>query len=131
MARRVLTFGTFDGFHPGHRFYLEQAERLGELWVVIARDSTVLQVKACAPLRSETERKEAIEREFPTAHVLLGDPEDFLAPIRDVQPDLIALGYDQKLPPGVRAEDIPCSIVRLEGYETGRYKSSLLRESSP
>ena len=42
---RVAVFGTFDLLHKGHRFVLDQAEERGDLFVVIARDSTVKTIK--------------------------------------------------------------------------------------
>jgi glycerol-3-phosphate cytidylyltransferase-like family protein len=51
---------------------------------------------------------------------------DFLAPIRKFSPDIILLGYDQQLPPGVQAKDFPCAVERLEAFEPQKYKSSLL-----
>jgi cytidyltransferase-like protein len=42
----VMTFGTFDVFHPGHRFYLTEARKLGNrLIVIVALDSTVEKIK--------------------------------------------------------------------------------------
>jgi cytidyltransferase-like protein len=42
----VMTFGTFDVFHPGHRFYLAEARKLGDrLLVIVALDSTVEKIK--------------------------------------------------------------------------------------
>ena len=38
----VMCFGTFDIFHPGHIFYLTEAEKLArKMTVVIARDHRV------------------------------------------------------------------------------------------
>jgi len=42
----VMTFGTFDRFHPGHEYYLREAKKLGDsLLTVIARDVTVIKIK--------------------------------------------------------------------------------------
>lgn len=39
---RVMCFGTFDIFHPGHEFYLGEAAKLADMMtVVIARDHRV------------------------------------------------------------------------------------------
>jgi FAD synthetase len=124
---RILTFGTFDSLHPGHLSYLEQASQLGELFIVVARDANVLKIKNRAPLENEEQRKAAIEAAFPEAAVMLGDPDDFLQPLHQVKPDLIFLGYDQKLPPGVTEAHLPCPAKRAEAFEPERYKSSLRR----
>lgn len=122
---RVLIFGTFDRLHPGHRFVLEQASKRGTLGVVVARDANVLKMKGRTSQESETKRKQAIEDLYPNAQVMLGSTVDFLAPVRLFKPDLILLGYDQKLPPGVTAEDFHCLVERLPALKPEKYKSSL------
>lgn len=124
---RILIFGTFDHLHPGHKFLIAEALRHGDLSIVIARDVHVEEIKGHLPDQNENDRMKCIEEAFPTAHVLLGDREDFLAPVRTIKPDLILLGYDQKLPPGVHEEDLPCVIERLPAFEPERWKSSLRR----
>lgn len=124
---KILLFGTFDHFHPGHAFVLEEALKRGEAWVVVARDENVERIKGRPPQQGEEARKAAIEKAFPAAHVVLGDREDFLAPVRAIKPDLILLGYDQKLPPGISEADIQIPVERLPGHEPDKYKSSLRR----
>ena len=124
---RVLVFGTFDRLHKGHEDFLRQAQRRGTLSVVVARDSNVEKIKGHAALQSQEERVRAMKTLVPEATVLLGDSKDFLAPVREVKPDLILLGYDQTLPPGVSMGDFPCSMERAEPFEPGKYKSSILR----
>src|SRR3989344_5704942 len=103
----ILVFGTFDHLHPGHRFILSEAEKRGALHVVIARDSNVQKMKGRLPQQNETERLSTLQKAYPNADVRLGDAEDFLVPVREVKPDLILLGYDQKLPPGITEGDLP------------------------
>ena len=124
---RALTFGTFDDFHPGHQSYLEQAAKLGQLFVIIARDANVTKIKGHAPMQNENERKAAIEHAFPEATVILGNPDDFFVPVRELKPDLIVLGYDQGMPPGISESDFPCPIKRAEPFEPQIHKSSLRR----
>lgn len=127
MSTRVLVFGTFDGLHPGHRYLLERAAEKGQLFVVVARDSNVRRIKSRAPVEPEQVRLANVQGAMPGATVLLGDAADFLAPVRMVGPDLIILGYDQRLPPGVAESDLACPIERLPAFEPEKYKSSLLR----
>ena|SRR3989344_1893781 len=127
---RILVTGTFDDLHPGHRFVLEEASKRGELWVIVARDANVERIKGRSPLQSEEERKKAIEEAFPDVRVVLGDSDDFLKPIREIQPDLILMGYDQQLPPNVSAQDLGCDIERLPAFMPEVHKSSLRRASS-
>ena len=126
---RVLVFGTFDGLHPGHLFFLGEAGKRGELWVVIARDANVTLIKGRASVQNERDRMRAVEEAFPAAHIVLGHPKDFLTPVREIAPDLIVLGYDQRLPPGVREEVFPCPVERIAPFDPEKYKSSLLRKT--
>lgn len=125
---KILLFGTFDFLHPGHFFVLNEGEKRGDLHVVVARDATVEKIKKKLPVHSQEERKAAIEEAFPGAVVVLGsDDGDYLKPVRELAPDLILLGYDQKLPPGIQEKDLPCPVERLPSFEPEKYKSSLLR----
>lgn len=125
---RILLFGTFDFLHPGHHFVLSEGAKRGDLHVVVARDATVERIKKKLPVHSQDERKAMIEKEFPDAVVVLGDDGgDYLKPVRELAPDLILLGYDQKLPPGITEADLPCPVERLPAFEPEKYKSSLMR----
>lgn len=125
--KKVLTFGTFDHLHEGHKAYLQFAASKGDLYIIVARDSNVEHIKGKRPDHSETERMDALQKEFPNADVRLGDESDYLAPIRDVKPDLIVMGYDQKLPPSIDEKHLPCPIERADSHSPEKYKSSLMR----
>jgi len=122
--KRVLVFGTFDNLHSGHRFVLREALKRGQLFVAVGLDGTVEKIKGRKPMQNQDERRRAIASEFPEAHVFLGDDIDYLKPVREVEPDLILMGYDQELPPGISKEDLPCTIESLEAFEPSKYKSS-------
>lgn len=124
---RVCVCGTFDRLHPGHLFFLQEALRRGELFVIVARDTTVRRVKGSLPQETEDIRLANLRSALPHLHFLLGNSEDFLAPIRSLRPDLLLLGYDQHLPPGVCEVDLPCPYERLPAFHPEKYKSSLLR----
>ncbi len=124
--KKIMIFGTFDRVHPGHEFVLNNAQKQGAVTAIVARDENVLKIKGRLPVLSEEKRLQDLKARFPSATFLLGDPKDFLAPIRRLQPDLILLGYDQNLPPGVKEDDLGCKIERLAPFHPERYKSSLL-----
>lgn len=124
---KIMVFGTFDDLHPGHRFLLGKATDRGDVTVVVARDSNVHKFKGHAPLQREEVRSAAIKEAFPQATVMVGNASDFLAPVREVQPDLILLGYDQKLPPGITEADLGAPVERLEAFEPEIHKSSIRR----
>ncbi len=124
---KILLFGTFDHLHPGHVFVFQEAMKRGSVTVVVARDANVQKIKGHLPEQSETERMRAIQNFFPNITPVLGDPDDFLEPVRSVHPDLILLGYDQKLPPGVTEKDLPCPVERLGSHQPEEFKSSKRR----
>lgn len=126
---KVLLFGTFDHFHPGHSFVFHEAIKRGDVTVIIARDMNVERIKGRLPSQSESERAQAVGTAFPNVTAVLGDPDDFLAPVRSIKPDLILLGYDQKLPPGVTEHDLPCAVERLAAHRPEEFKSSKRRQN--
>jgi len=131
--KKVMIFGTFDLLHPGHNFVISEASKLastnGKLHIVVARDTNVEKIKHQKPKQNENGRLEILKNKYPSAHIQLGDPEDFLAPVREVNPDLILLGYDQKLPSDIKEEDLGCDIERLPAFEPEKWKSSIRRDS--
>lgn len=123
-------FGTFDTIHPGHIHFLNEAKKLGtNLTVVVARDVTVKQVKSKPPRHSEATRVKNIKKLGIANDVRLGAEGDKYAVVREVKPDVIALGYDQRQfvngLRGVVGETV--KIVRLKAYRPQMYKSSKLR----
>lgn len=133
---RVLVFGTFDGLHPGHEFFLAHARSRGsELVVVVARDETVLQVKGRAPVQSAQQRHSVLASHALVSSALLGGLGDKYAVIEHIRPDCIVLGYDQDvftqdLEDELLARNVPCVVERFEeSFRPDVYKSSLLRSS--
>ena len=139
---RVFVGGTFDGLHRGHLFLLEFARRRGlalarrlgrdgvRLSVVVARDESVRRIKHRSPHHSERERRTLIAALKPVDEAFVGAPNDFIASVRRVEPDLIVLGYDQKgsWEDVLRANGIHARLVRCPPYEGKRLKSSVLRQ---
>ena len=125
---RILLCGTFDHLHLGHEFMFHEAlKRSDDVWVIVARDANVERIKGRAPDESETYRVEMIQSRFPSLHVLLGDEQDFLKPVKAIAPDLFFFGYDQQLPPQVTEQDLECKTERLPAFEPHLHKSSLKR----
>ncbi len=124
-----MCFGTFDIFHPGHVFYLSEAERLGDqLMVIIARDDRVMKIKWRSPKDDELTRQRNVAHAFREAQVILWDSDDIFLPLRQYNPDILAFWYDQNVPEDKIYELFPhMKIVRIGGFETDKWKSSLLR----
>lgn len=91
----------FDLLHLGHVRFLEEAKKAGgkdaELTVVVARDSTVEKTKGRKPIMSENERCLLVESLKVVDKAVLGyEKFDIAEIIGDINPDVIALGYDQQ-----------------------------------
>lgn len=131
----VMLFGTFDLLHPGHVYFINEARQLGDkLVIIIGRDKNVHNIKGQKPVWDELKRQKELQTTFPdpTVTVILGDLEDFYVPVRAHQPDIIALGYDQKanedtLRAVMREWTPKPHIVRVDGFRTGEFKSSIMR----
>ncbi len=126
---KALAFGTFDGFHPGHKFYLDQAAKHGDLKVVIARDVTVMRVKGRPPLRGEQMRLDAVR--VAGYDAVLGSQTDKYAVLSEFRPDVICLGYDQEaftdgLEAACRERGLSATILRMPSHRPDIYKSSLI-----
>lgn len=95
-VRVVLTGGVFDIIHPGHIAMITESKNLGDsLVVVIARDSTVKRRKGRSPGLSEQQRLSVVSSLRFVDVALPGSSRSFNETIRGVNPDVVALGYDQ------------------------------------
>ena len=118
-GKRIVATGVFDLLHPGHLDFLEQARALGdELVVIVARDSTALELKH-TPVNAERLRRELIEALAMVDSAVLGYLNDHFRIIKEIQPDIIVLGYDQRptveeLESDLKARGIGARVVRLE-----------------
>ena len=126
---KVIAFGTFDIVHPGHIHMLTEAKQYGDyLIVVVARDQTVCEVKGRLPKNNEDIRLKNITDLNIADKVTLGCLDDHYQIIREVDPDIVALGYDQRafvdnLSKAIRPD---AKIVRLVPYQPEVFKSSKL-----
>lgn len=138
MNTRILIFGTYDGIHEGHRHFFAQARALAPhpyLIVSLARDINVLKVKGRLPYDTEAVRKNLLVQEPLIDEVVLGAlGDDYIEHICSLQPEIIALGYDQDGTPytnalreKLRDADCNATIVRCEPYKPEIYKSSKIK----
>ena len=100
--KTIIAFGTFDVLHPGHVHYLERAKALGgRLVVVVARDESVRMLKNREPVFGQAARLKMVGSLKVVDMAVLGNrlrKEGSMYEIfRRHRPDIIALGYDQKV----------------------------------
>ncbi|HPS22484.1 MAG TPA: FAD synthase [Methanoregulaceae archaeon] len=118
--KTVVATGTFDLLHPGHLYYLEESRRLGdELYVIIARDANVRHKPR--PVIPEDQRMKMVGALKPVDHAVLGDLHDMFRPIREIQPGIITIGFNQhfdeaKLVADLRSRGISSDVVRIDQY---------------
>ncbi len=134
--KKVMVFGTFDGVHAGHLNLFTQARAYGDyLIVVIARDVNVKKIKNAYPNSSEKKRQKEIHKVKEVDRAVLGYLRNKLAIIKEQKPDIVCLGYDQKIEipelkqklevMGMRPE-----IYRLESYKPEEFKSSIINNQN-
>jgi len=118
--RRVVATGTFDILHPGHIYYLEESRKLGdELHVIVARDANVRHKPR--PVIGEAQRLRVIQALRVVDHARLGDPTDMYRPIREIDPAVITLGFNQhfsedQLRAALAERGIGARVVRIGEY---------------
>ncbi len=118
----VMATGTFDILHMGHIYFLKEAKKLGDrLVVVVACDKTVHRLKH-EPVTSEKMRLSLIKELRMVDKAVLGKEDDMFDVVEEINPDVIALGYDQihnekSLKTEITKRNITAKIVRLPKYE--------------
>jgi len=130
--KKVLVGGRFNIIHPGHVDFLKKAKALGDyLVVVIASDSTVKKNKKSL-LFHDSDRKILVESIRFVDKVVVGydikDVRGYAKIIKDVKPDIIALGYDQKgkvkeLQSFAKQAGVTCKVVRVGKYKKYQTKN--------
>ena len=116
----VLAGGVFDIIHPGHIHTLTAAKALGDVLVVaIATDKTAQKMKKMSPLHDQKLRCELVSSLSMVDEAIIGHEEDIFETVKEVKPDIIALGYDQIhqekfISDGCKRISLDVEIVRLQ-----------------
>ena len=116
----VLAGGVFDIIHPGHIHTLTAAKALGDVLVVaIATDKTAQKMKKMTPLHDQELRCELVSSLSMVDEAIIGHEEDIFETVKEVKPDIIALGYDQIhqekfISDGCKRISLDVKIVRLQ-----------------
>jgi len=116
----VLAGGVFDIIHPGHIHTLTAAKALGDVLVVaIATDKTAQKMKKMTPLHDQELRCELVSSLSMVDEAIVGHEEDIFETVKEIKPDIIALGYDQIhqekfISDGCKRISLDVEIVRLQ-----------------
>ena len=134
--KTVLVFGTFDGLHDGHRFFLKEARTLGQRLVAsVALDAVVVEIKKRPPVFSLAERMRVLRESGLVDEATPGDTElGNWSAIKKWKPDVVALGYDQteleqELRVFIKKENLPITIAKIKPHKPDRLHSRLLRKN--
>ncbi len=136
---KIMVFGTFDGLHLGHLNFFKQARNLSGslgsfLIVSIARDKNVFRIKGKYPDMREKKRLSIIKKLKIADRVVLAGLRNHIPHIKKENPDIIALGYDQRayvkgLQKSLANKGIFVEIKRLRPYKQKIYKNRLLKRN--
>lgn len=130
--KKVLVFGTFDNLHSGHFSLFKQVKSYGDyLIVVVARDKTVKKIKNHQSSKNEAERLKDLQKCELVNEARLGYEDNPYRIIREIKPEIICLGYDQKaftkdLPKELEKMGLKTKIYRMKPHRPKKYHSLII-----
>ncbi len=130
--KKVLVGGVFNIVHAGHLWFFRESKKYGDyLTVVVASDRTAKASKKY-PVFPAEERKRNLEKIKIIDKVVVGDDLDFCKVIGEERPDVIVLGYDQKMDEKKISEEckemgMRCEVIRLRTRKEGYSVSKLMK----
>jgi len=123
--KKVLVGGCFNKIHPGHVYFLKEAKKLGDYLIVVLTNDRNNKPYGI-PAKQRKKNLEKINMKLKLINkIVIGDPNDFSKVVKKEKPDVIALGYDQKLPEGVSKEIKKIIVKRIKKF--GNYSTKLNR----
>jgi FAD synthetase len=97
IAKKVLIAGTFDLIHPGHIYLINEAAKLGDVYVIVATDKNRELYSGEAPIVPEEQRLAVIKSIKNVKGAKLGRHDnDTLKTVEEIKPDIVLLGPNQK-----------------------------------
>ncbi|TFG24057.1 MAG: FAD synthase [Promethearchaeota archaeon] len=97
ITKKVLIAGTFDILHPGHIFLINEAAKLGEVYIIVATDINREKFSGKLPIIPEEQRLEVVKSLKNVKQAKLGRKDnEILLTVSGINPDIILLGPDQK-----------------------------------
>ncbi|MFW9901033.1 MAG: adenylyltransferase/cytidyltransferase family protein [Candidatus Thorarchaeota archaeon] len=97
VKKRIMIAGTFDLIHAGHVYLINEAAKLGDVYVVVATDKNRELFSGERPIIPQDQRLEVIKNLKNVKDARLGRSDnDTLKTVEEINPDIILLGPDQK-----------------------------------
>ncbi|MFX0023011.1 MAG: adenylyltransferase/cytidyltransferase family protein [Candidatus Hermodarchaeota archaeon] len=135
--KKILVAGTFDIIHAGHIYLINEAAKLGDVFVVVATDKNRELFSGQRPIIPQEQRLEIIKNIKHVKDARLGRSDNnTLKTVEEINPDIILLGPDQKysievLKKGLAEKGLNhIKIRRLEKYydKYELHSSSLIKQ---
>jgi len=121
--KKVLIGGKFNQVHPGHLWLLKKAKKLGYLIVVLAHEKHNKRTYSV----SSKLRKKNLEKFRLADKVVVGSSSGFVGVVKKYKPDVIVLGYDQKLPDRVTSDYVKMQKIKILRFKKhGKYSTRKL-----
>lgn len=130
----VLTFGTFDIIHPGHKYFLKKAKRFWDrLVTIVATWKNVVKFKKHAAQNNLDHRMQDVKNLWLSDIVSPWNEDNPLIWIKLYLPKVICLWYDQDsftqiLEDYIKKENLDIHIRRIKPYKEDVYKSSIIKK---
>lgn len=128
--KTVVAAGTFDILHPGHLHYLSHAKEHGRLVVIVSSDEWA-QRGGKQLVHTQAERAALVRGLRIVDEVVLGGSGSQLTAIKRIKPNVIYLGYDQKMPEDV---EMYCKAHKIKvlrdscASDPQRHKTTQIKE---
>jgi cytidyltransferase-like protein len=136
--KKVLAFGTFDGIHEGHRWFLKRAKALGShLTIIVAPDAAVKALKGRRARFPLPARMRFLKKEGLADKVAPGDrKQGSWDVLKKHHPHVIALGYDQRALRKALSAEIKSlrprpRLASMGTHHPTRYHSRILLRRNP
>lgn len=116
--KKILVGGCFNSVHKGHVYFLNEAKKLGDhLSIILTNDKNNRKPYAI----SFEERKRLLEKTNIPDEIIEGHESDFMITFTKIDPDVIVLGYDQKLPGSIKTDKEIVYVKKYKDYSTSKH----------
>jgi D-beta-D-heptose 7-phosphate kinase/D-beta-D-heptose 1-phosphate adenosyltransferase len=128
----VFTNGCFDILHVGHKRYLQEAARLGDILIVgVNSDASVKRLKGPSrPVNPEQDRMEILSALGFVDYVVLFDEDTPYELIKTIQPDILVKGGDYSIENVVGRDIVEARGGRVEliQFVEGKSTSNIINK---
>jgi FAD synthetase len=120
--KKVLIAGTFDLIHPGHIFLINEAAKLGDVYVIVSTDKNREIYSGERPIIPQEQRLEVIKNLKNVKDARIGRSDNnTLKTVEEINPDIILLGPNQKYDEKTLKENL--NKIGLQNIEVRRLNS--------